>query len=240
MQCCGSSFATSRASSISSPCSSPQLQRAQVRLERRSAASLMVWAAMGVFGAVTSAVNHAWGVEKQPSYFKHKLISFVMLVVAGALMMLGLLTVSAINVAEARWFEGVIAGMPRLLVLQGFAVRWATTILFIIVVGLVFYFVPERQGTVPRRVGRRRPDRVVLAGRPGPLLGLRARSDPIQQRARLHRRSRRVSVLGLRVGSHPALRCRGDRGVRASQAPPGGFVAGRAVASRMTSSAIGF
>ena len=35
---------------------------------------LTVWAAMGVFGAVTSAVNHAWGVEKQPSYLKHKLM----------------------------------------------------------------------------------------------------------------------------------------------------------------------
>ena len=104
---------------------------------------LMVWAAMGVFGAVTSAVNHAWGVEKQPSYFKHKLISFVMLVVAGILLLLGLLTVSAINVAEARWFAGVIEATPRLLVLQGFAVRWATTILFILVVGLVFYFVPN-------------------------------------------------------------------------------------------------
>jgi membrane protein len=33
--------------------------------------------------------------------------------------------------------------MPRLLVLQGFAVRWATTVLFILVVGLVFYFVPN-------------------------------------------------------------------------------------------------
>ena len=103
----------------------------------------MVWAAMGVFGAVTSAVNHAWGVEKQPSYFKHKLISFVMLVVAGLLLMLGLLAVSAINVAEARWFAGVIEATPRLLVLQGVAVRWATTVLFILVVGLVFYFVPN-------------------------------------------------------------------------------------------------
>ena len=103
----------------------------------------MVWAAMGVFGAVTSAVNHAWGVEKQPSYFKHKLISFVMLVVAGILLLLGLLTVSAMNVAEARWFAGVIEAAPRLLVLQGFAVQWATTILFILVVGLVFYYVPN-------------------------------------------------------------------------------------------------
>src|SRR4026207_626142 len=41
---------------------------------------LMVWAAMGVFGAITSAVNHAWGVENQPSYLKHKLMSFLMLV----------------------------------------------------------------------------------------------------------------------------------------------------------------
>ncbi len=43
----------------------------------------MVWAAMGVFGAVTSAVNHAWGVEKNRSYLKHKLVSFLMLLVAG-------------------------------------------------------------------------------------------------------------------------------------------------------------
>jgi membrane protein len=119
-----------------------ELQRAQVRLSV-AGSILMVWAAMGVFGAVTSAVNHAWGVEKQPSYFKHKLISFVMLVVAGALLMIGLLVVSAISVTDTRWFEGVIEGMPRLLVLQGFAVRWATTVLFILVVGLVFYFVPN-------------------------------------------------------------------------------------------------
>jgi membrane protein len=104
---------------------------------------LLVWAAMGVFGAVTSAINHAWGVERQPSYFKHKVISFVMLVVAGLLLLLGLLVVSAINVAEARWFAGVVDGYPRLVVLQGIAVRWATTILFIFVVGLVFYFVPN-------------------------------------------------------------------------------------------------
>ena len=118
------------------------LQRAQVRLGLAGSV-LMVWAAMGVFGAVTSAVNHAWGVEKQPSYFKHKLISFVMLVVAGLLLLIGLLAVSAMNVAEARWFAGVISGNPRLVVLQGIAVRWATMVLFIFVVGLVFYFVPN-------------------------------------------------------------------------------------------------
>ena len=38
--------------------------------------------------------------------------------VAGLLLLLGLLAVSAINVAEARWFAGVVAATPRLLVLQ--------------------------------------------------------------------------------------------------------------------------
>jgi membrane protein len=118
------------------------LQHSKIRLSVMGSV-LMVWAAMGVFGALTSAVNHAWGVEKQPSYFKHKMISFVMLVVAGLLLMTGLLLVSAVNIAEARWFAGVLAGMPRLLVLQSLAVRWATTIVFILVVGLIFYFVPN-------------------------------------------------------------------------------------------------
>jgi membrane protein len=104
---------------------------------------LMVWAAMGVFGAITSAVNHAWGVERQPSYFKHKLISFVMLVVAGLLLLVALLMVSAINVASTGWFAGVVESAPRLLVLESFALRWATTVLLILVVGLVFYFVPN-------------------------------------------------------------------------------------------------
>ena len=54
---------------------------------------LMVWAAMGVFSAITSAVNHAWGVEKQPSYLKHKMMAFVMLVAASLLLLLGLISV---------------------------------------------------------------------------------------------------------------------------------------------------
>jgi membrane protein len=104
---------------------------------------LMAWAAMGVFGAITSAVNHAWGVERQPSFFKHKFISFVMLLMAGALFIVGLILVSAMNVVEAWWFAAVVERFPGLLVLQGFVLRWATTVVFILVVGLVFYFVPN-------------------------------------------------------------------------------------------------
>jgi membrane protein len=106
---------------------------------------LLTWAAMGVFGAVTSAINHAWGVERQPSYFKHKLISLLMLVAASTLLLFGLVIVSAMSVVEASWFAGVVARSPWLLALQSFAVQWATTFLFIIVVGLVFYFVPNAE-----------------------------------------------------------------------------------------------
>lgn len=104
---------------------------------------VMTWAAMGVFGAVTSAVNHAWGVEKQPNYFKHKLISLLMLVASGLLMILGLLLVSAMNVVDAHWFAVVVDRAPGLKELQNFFWQSTTTILFILVVGLVFYFVPN-------------------------------------------------------------------------------------------------
>ena len=104
---------------------------------------LMIWAAMGVFGAITSAVNHAWGVEKQPSYFKHKMISFTMLVMASLLLIAALALVSTINIVEARWFAAVVERYDTLRRFQSFAVAWASTFAFIFVVGLVFYFVPN-------------------------------------------------------------------------------------------------
>lgn len=104
---------------------------------------LMVWAAMGVFSAITSAVNHAWGVEKQPSYLKHKMMAFIMLVAASLLLLVALLLVSAINVAEARWFAVILTRVPALLVLQGWALKSASTVIFIVLVGLIFYFVPN-------------------------------------------------------------------------------------------------
>jgi membrane protein len=118
------------------------MQRSGVRLGV-AGSLLMVWAAMGVFGAITSAVNHAWGVERQPSYFKHKMISFVMLVMASLLLIGTLILVSAINVAEANWFAAVAARTPGVDVFQGLAIKWASTLAFMFVVGLIFYFVPN-------------------------------------------------------------------------------------------------
>lgn len=104
---------------------------------------LMLWASMGVFGAITSAVNHAWGVEQQPTFFKHKMVSFVMLAMASLLLLAAILLVSAINIVQAHWFADVLIRLPVLQTLQGFAARWASTVAFVVVVGLVFYFVPN-------------------------------------------------------------------------------------------------
>jgi membrane protein len=103
----------------------------------------LVWGALGVFGAVSTAINYAWRVEKRRSYWHHKLFSFVMMLVAGAILVVALLLVSASKVVGASWFAGVLLRFPGLLVLRGFALRHAPTLLFIIVVGLVYYFVPN-------------------------------------------------------------------------------------------------
>jgi len=103
----------------------------------------LVWGALGVFGAISTAVNYAWGVEKQRSFWKHKLFSFVMLLVAGLILLISLLLISASQVVGATWFAGVLARFPGLGVLRGFTVRHATTLLFIVVVGLIYYFVPN-------------------------------------------------------------------------------------------------
>jgi membrane protein len=103
----------------------------------------LVWGALGFFGAISTAVNYAWGVEKQRSFWKHKLFSFLMLIVAGLILIVAMMLVSAAQVVGASWFAGVLAHFPGLAVLRGFTIRYATTLLFIVVVGFVYYFVPN-------------------------------------------------------------------------------------------------
>jgi len=103
----------------------------------------LIWGALGFFGAITTAVNHAWGVEKARSFWKHRLFSFLMLLIAGIVLIAAVLLVWASQLVGASWFSGVVAQFPALEVLRGFAIRNATTAMFIILVGLVFYFVPN-------------------------------------------------------------------------------------------------
>jgi membrane protein len=104
---------------------------------------LMIWGALGFFGALTTAINYAWRVERQFSYWKHKLVSFAMMVAAGVLLVIGLLLMSARTIVKASWFASVLARAPALGVLESILIEWATTLIFIVVVGLIFYFVPN-------------------------------------------------------------------------------------------------
>ncbi|MGE3404579.1 MAG: YihY/virulence factor BrkB family protein [Vicinamibacterales bacterium] len=103
----------------------------------------LIWASLGVFGAVTAAVNEAWGVEKQRSFLKHRMVSFLMLVAAGGATILGLLLVSAIRVAGASWFGVLLESYGWLGALQTFTAQYLATIILIGGVGLVFYYIPN-------------------------------------------------------------------------------------------------
>jgi len=103
----------------------------------------LIWASLGVFGAITSAVNEAWGVEKNRSFWKHRMVSFLMLVAAGGVMMVALLLVSAVEVAQGSSFGIMLSRFHWLAVLQTLTLDYSATALLIIGVGLIFYFLPN-------------------------------------------------------------------------------------------------
>jgi membrane protein len=104
-----------------------------------------LWGSFGIFGAITSAINHAWGVEKRPSFWKHKLIAFIILCSAGLLLALTLVLVSSIQLAQANWFTSLIRKVPELQELRGFVLTNMPTPMFIVIVSLLYYFVPNAQ-----------------------------------------------------------------------------------------------
>ena len=119
-----------------------ELARAPVELNV-AGTLVTLWASMGVFGAITSAVNHAWGVEQNYSFLKHKLVAFLMMLAAGLLAVIALLLVGAVRMVEANWFTTIRETYPTFNVVTGFLSRNASTPIFILVVGLIYYFIPN-------------------------------------------------------------------------------------------------
>jgi len=103
----------------------------------------LIWASLGVFGAITSAVNEAWGVERQRSFWKHRMVSFLMLVAAGLVMIVALLLVSAVEVAQASAFGVMLGRFHWLAVLRTLTFDYLATVLLTLGVGLVYYFIPN-------------------------------------------------------------------------------------------------
>jgi membrane protein len=118
------------------------LQRTRVTLGVFGIVAL-TWASLGFFSAISTAVNHAWKVERQRSYLKHKLVAFLMMATACVLLILTVTLFSASQVVGAAWFGGVADRFPRLMSLRAASVNWAATWSLILAVGLIFYFVPN-------------------------------------------------------------------------------------------------
>ncbi len=103
----------------------------------------LVWASLGVFNAVSSAVNDAWGVEHHRNFFAHRLMSFVMMLSAGIVLAFALVLASVVRVVQAEWFAPVREQIPWLVWLSALVGSYTASILLVLCVALIFYFVPN-------------------------------------------------------------------------------------------------
>jgi membrane protein len=105
----------------------------------------LTWASLGVFNAVSSAIDHAWGVERRRSFLMHRLVSFVMMVSAGAIFIIALILASLARVAETNWFWELVSRSPWLIWLSAVSADYGATVLLIGCVALLFYFIPNTE-----------------------------------------------------------------------------------------------
>jgi len=102
----------------------------------------LMWGALGVFNAITSAVNHAWAVERRRSFLKHRLYGFLMMVSAGLVLILGLLIASLVRLAETRLRASIVES-PWLDSFSGGFASYLATVLLIACVALVYKYIPN-------------------------------------------------------------------------------------------------
>jgi membrane protein len=68
----------------------------------------LIWASLGVFNAVSSAIDHAWGVERRRSFLMHRLVSFLMMVSAGAIFVIAIILASVARLAPTNFLWSYI------------------------------------------------------------------------------------------------------------------------------------
>jgi len=104
---------------------------------------VIVWTALGVFRAVSSAVNHAWNVETRRNFLRHQASAFLMLVAAGVVMLAALLVVGVAEMVATTWFGRVLDEVPGVAQVTHTVLRYPATLLLIVVVAFILYFVPN-------------------------------------------------------------------------------------------------
>ena len=103
----------------------------------------LLWASQGVFGAISTAVNHAWDVEKPRSFWGHRWFTLLMMGAAALMLFAALLILSTASIRGTTWSALLFNQYPSLAYLTGSASKIVGFLLFVFVVGLVFYFVPN-------------------------------------------------------------------------------------------------
>jgi len=116
--------------------------QARIRLGIGGALGLL-WASQGVFGAISTAVNHAWAVERPRSFWHHRWFSLLMMSTAVMLLFIALLVLSASKASGTPWSAILFSQMPALQAVSGWGNKLTTFLLFVLIVGLIFYFVPN-------------------------------------------------------------------------------------------------
>jgi len=116
--------------------------RTRIRLGIGGALGLL-WASQGVFGAISTAVNHAWAVERPRSFWGHRWFSLLMMSTAVLLLFIALLVLSASKASGTPWSAFLFSEMPVLQAVADWGNRLTTFLLFVLIVGLIFYFVPN-------------------------------------------------------------------------------------------------
>ena len=120
-----------------------EVQGASVGLLTAGSVGVIVWTALGVFRAISSAVNHAWRVETRRGFIRHQTSAFLMLLAAGVVMLAALVVVSVAEIVATTWFGRLIEELPGLAQVTDVALRYPATLLLIAVVALILYFVPN-------------------------------------------------------------------------------------------------
>lgn len=103
----------------------------------------LVWASMGVFGAISTAVNHAWAVERPRSFWGHRLFTILMMGAGVALLFVSLVLLGAQKMVGAEWIAQTVGEVPGVAFILGWTGPFVAFVLFVVVVGLIFYFVPN-------------------------------------------------------------------------------------------------
>lgn len=103
---------------------------------------VIIWVSLGVFRVTSQAVNHAWDVDARPGFLRHQVVAFIMLLAAGALLLVALAWVTAVGMVRTSLFTRALEIVPALEGLQGLSGRYPAAALLVVVVASVHYFVP--------------------------------------------------------------------------------------------------